>query len=94
MSVTLGKSPLLLDAASDEVGNDGKQWFVTQIRFVIPAGGGTGQFSVLDKSGGRRLYETADLAAGEAEDWHVDSHMDGVFISALPTGGRVYIYYK
>ena len=58
---TLGKSPLLLSGSADAVGNDGKHWAVTSIRYVTKGTDGAGQ--LLDKAGGREIAFFGMMAA-------------------------------
>lgn len=92
MAVTLGKSPVILDAQGDSIGNDGKQWKVTTIRFVT--GGTSGQFILFDKSGGREIIRSGTLNANTSEEsGAIFGWIDGVYVSQLPTGGLVHVYY-
>ena len=93
MAVTLGKSPVIMTAAADEIGNDGKHWAVTNIRYVTT--GTDGACVILDKSGGRDVARFAPPGANaEASidlggEWY-----DGFYIDSIAAGGRVYLYYR
>jgi hypothetical protein len=90
---TEGKSPLLLSGATDSVGNDGRQWAVTAIRYVTKGTDGSAQ--LLDKAGGREIAffpapganasDTIDLGG----EWY-----DGFYVASQATNAVFYIYYR
>lgn len=99
MAVTLGKSPIIMTAAADAIGGptalpqNGREWKVVQIRIVNGSGAGT--TTLLDKVGGQKIFETVALGANLADgtQWAYPVTMDGIYVSALPSGATVYIYY-
>lgn len=93
MAVTLGKSPVIMTAAGDAITGN---WKVTTIRCVTTTT--SGAFILLDVAGGRKIAQSASLNANDAEDLGniggTAGWIDGLYVSQIPDGGEVHVYYE
>jgi len=88
MAVDNTHDPWVFDAVGQSAGRGGK---ITSIRAV--AASAAGDFLVLQKLGGAEVFRTNAQVANTVSDAHGEWWVDGIYISALPTGGKVYVYY-
>lgn len=87
MAAIVGKSPLILSSVGDNVA---EHYCITSIRVVA---GGSTEFVILDKAGGREIFHSASLSNGETDEVSFDGHwVDGLYLSQGV--GNAYIYYK
>lgn len=96
MAVTRGKSPVLLTANGDTLTPSGEklEWKVTSIRVVN--GSNAGDVVLLDRSGGSEIFRSNSLGANDVDGTVFGEHvwMDDVYVSSIPTGCKVYVYYR
>lgn len=99
MAVTTGKSPVIMTAIGDLIGGpnagavDGRQWFITTVRFVTTSDSGV--VKILDKAGGKVLFESRSLNPNDADEiTQVNQWIDGAYVQDIPpNGASVYLYY-
>lgn len=96
MATTRGKSPVLLTAVGDvmTLPADGPMhWLVTQIRVTNAAA--AGDVLLLDRLGGRQIFRSNALAANTADgtSFGAPVWMDDLYVSSLPAGAVVAVFY-
>lgn len=90
MSVTLGKSPVIMTAQGDTITGN---WKVTTVRFVT--GASSGIFILKDASSGRIIIQTRSLQANDSEEsGALDYWIDGLYVDTIPSGAQVHVYYE
>lgn len=96
MSVTLGKSPIILTAQGDAIGSAtttgmGQNWKVTEIAFIA---GGAGSFILKDTNGGRVIAQSGTMSAGERESVAFYHWIDGMYVDTIPSNSQIHVYYE
>lgn len=90
---TEGKSPLILSGVGDSVGNDGRHWAVTAIRYVTKGTDGLG--TLLDKVGGRQIAYFPAPGANASENVDLGGEWyDGFYVSAQADNAEFHVYYR
>jgi|WetSurSiteA1Bulk_404760.scaffolds.fasta_scaffold07523_4 hypothetical protein len=89
MAEDLTSNPLLFDAVAQSIASHVK---VTSVCCIT--GGVSGEFVLLDEAGGRELVRVPSINAN-TESWiHCGGWFKGVYVQALPSGGKVKVYYE
>lgn len=100
MAVTLGKSPIIITAVGDTVGGDASvpasriRLKEPLIRVVTAAAGG--DVVLLDKLGGQEVWRSNSMAANSIDSEILPGNVgwiDGLYVSALPAGAKIFVYY-
>ena len=97
MAVTRGKSPVVLTATTDTLNASADigrlVWYVNEIRVIN--GANAGDVLLLDVNGGREIFRSTGLAANATDStrWAEPQFVDDIYVSALPSGAVVHVYY-
>ena len=87
MAITGGSSPYILTAVADTL----PRTKVSIIRVLTAAA--TGEATLLEAAGGKVIAETSTMAANAVEEIEIDGWVNGLYLSVLPAGAIVHVYF-
>ncbi len=90
MAIDLTKNPWIFDATT-QVDTVTQPVFVKSI--LLTSAGTGGDVTVLTASGGTEVIGTITLSTYDREQVAVNEYVEGIYIQALPTSAKVYVYH-